>query len=82
MASALVSDPDVDECAERPAVCDGPVVCENTIGSYKCVCPPGYRGNSTHCEGKLLVPLSVKSDPEWNNIHRSKNVVCVLSLPR
>ncbi|TMS19921.1 Signal peptide, CUB and EGF-like domain-containing protein 1 [Larimichthys crocea] len=41
---------DVDECAESPAVCDGQGVCENTLGSYKCVCRPGYRGNGTHCE--------------------------------
>uniref|UniRef100_A0A3Q4A914 EGF-like domain-containing protein n=1 Tax=Mola mola TaxID=94237 RepID=A0A3Q4A914_MOLML len=67
-SSLLVSDPDVDECVERPAVCDGPVVCENTMGSYKCVCPPGYRGNGSHCEGKLLVPPPIKNDPEWNNV--------------
>ncbi|CAF95845.1 unnamed protein product, partial [Tetraodon nigroviridis] len=41
----------VDECLESPAVCgDGPALCENTLGSYKCVCPAGYQGNGTHCE--------------------------------
>lgn len=51
--------PDVDECTESPAVCDGRGVCENTLGSYKCVCRPGYRGNGTHCEGKQLAPTSL-----------------------
>lgn len=40
-------------------MCGGQGVCENTLGSYKCVCPPGYQGNGTHCEGKQLVPMSL-----------------------
>ncbi|MEQ2215289.1 hypothetical protein XENOCAPTIV_030157 [Xenoophorus captivus] len=36
---------------ESPGLCDGQGVCENTLGSYKCICQPGYRGNGTHCEG-------------------------------
>ena len=43
---------DVDECTERPDVCVGQGVCENTLGSYRCVCQPGYKGNGTHCEGQ------------------------------
>lgn len=38
-------------------------MCENTLGGYKCVCEPGYRGNGTHCEGKQSssdVPSSKK----------------------
>lgn len=60
--------PDVDECLEGPAVCgDGPGVCENTLGSYKCACPAGYRGNGTHCEGSSLafVSVHVKIGPLW-----------------
>lgn len=51
--------PDVDECTESPAVCDGQGVCENTLGSFKCICRPGYRGNGTHCEGKQLLLTSL-----------------------
>ncbi|XP_012942941.1 hemicentin-1 [Aplysia californica] len=34
---------DRDECAEGRAVCQHN--CTNTMGSYKCSCPPGYRLN-------------------------------------
>lgn len=56
----FVSVPDVDECIESPVACDGRSVCENTLGSYECVCRPGYRGNGTHCEGKQLVLTSLR----------------------
>ena len=34
---------DVDECKQRPSPCQHE--CENTFGSYKCSCPPGYKLN-------------------------------------
>ena len=33
---------DFDECTQSP--CGELFVCENTIGSYKCNCRPGYKG--------------------------------------
>lgn len=45
--------PDIDECVELEDVCTNQGECENTFGSYKCVCTHGYRGNGTHCTGKL-----------------------------
>lgn len=50
-SSSSSSTADVDECLESPELCDGQAVCENTLGSYKCVCQAGYRGNGSHCEG-------------------------------
>lgn len=35
---------DVDECLFERAVCMFGGVCTNTIGSFKCVCPPGRSG--------------------------------------
>ena len=35
---------DVDECLLEKAVCMFGGVCSNTIGSFKCVCPPGRSG--------------------------------------
>lgn len=45
------SPPDVDECAsaEEP-VCTGvQEVCENTEGSYRCVCASGHVRRDGHC---------------------------------
>lgn len=45
---------DVNECAQSPAVC--PVgECVNALGSYRCVCPPGYRSSNqqTSCQGDV-----------------------------
>ena len=34
---------DVDECVEQQGLCPRPGTCKNTHGSFKCVCPRGYR---------------------------------------
>lgn len=57
--SLFCSATDVDECSESPELCDGQSVCENTLGSYECVCQPGYQGNGTHCKGKQSVLTSL-----------------------
>ena len=45
---------DVNEC--RKEVCKFPSLCRNTVGSYMCDCPDGYklrgRKNSGRCIGK------------------------------
>lgn len=47
------SSADIDECDMSMFSCIPEARCENTIGSYMCVCLPGYSGNGTVCEGKL-----------------------------
>lgn len=76
----LVSVPDVDECVESPVLCEGQGLCENTLGSYKCVCPPGYRGNGTHCEGKQLVLMSLHGKFWFLWMRSSYSCACVLIL--
>ncbi|XP_071430396.1 hemicentin-2 [Pithys albifrons albifrons] len=34
---------DVDECTEGSHVCRYNQLCQNTAGTYRCTCPPGYR---------------------------------------
>lgn len=45
--------PDIDECASAGA-CQAERVCVNTIGSFRCDCPPGYRtaGLGRQCRGE------------------------------
>ena len=44
---------DVDECSDGVAECDINSECMDTVGSYNCLCRPGYTGDGrTHCSGK------------------------------
>ena len=40
---------DVDECAEGSRDCDVNAYCNNTIGSYTCMCKATYFGNGKNC---------------------------------
>ena len=44
---------DIDECVEIPEICKNGQ-CQNTFGSYICVCPLGYRLDYTlqECVGR------------------------------
>ncbi|XP_018580545.2 latent-transforming growth factor beta-binding protein 1 isoform X3 [Scleropages formosus] len=51
LSSARDQCDDVDECKETPEVCGSGGVCINILGSYRCVCSPGFHtGNNSHCE--------------------------------
>lgn len=39
--------PDIDECAEGSHACRYNQLCQNTAGTYRCVCPPGYHSLGT-----------------------------------
>ncbi|KAH9523902.1 hypothetical protein Btru_047362 [Bulinus truncatus] len=42
---------DVDECLMQPPPCGNNAVCENTPGSYECLCGQGFeKFNDTHCD--------------------------------
>ena len=49
---------DIDECQEDNA-CDENAVCENTVGSFDCICKPGYTGPP--CIGMVFLILTVMS---------------------
>ena len=46
---------DVDECAEGTDDChrESNATCEDTDGSFMCMCRDGFSGNGTSCEGNL-----------------------------
>ena len=49
----------MDECQDGTDQC-GPVgTCHNTLGSYECVCPRGYKRDETgtKCIGQYLIFL-------------------------
>ena len=44
---------DVNECLGNSHDCDVLATCNNTFGSYKCLCSAGYTGNGTVCTGEV-----------------------------
>ena len=40
---------DINECSSNP--CHGNATCNNTAGSYMCVCDSGYSGDGFNCSG-------------------------------
>ena len=47
---------DINECYQSIDYCPHPKsYCNNTVGSFQCLCGSGYTGNGTVCEGKRAV---------------------------
>ena len=64
ICTLLHHDIDIDECEEAALdgmqLCMTPMMCENTIGNFDCVCPPGSEpfNNGTMCrEGPYHIAL-------------------------
>jgi hypothetical protein len=57
---------DINECAQNPNICQNGA-CENMIGTYRCICNPGFEVDETgkicsdinECEVEQLVSLVV-----------------------
>ena len=43
---------DINECDEKTHNCIDNAHCENTDGSFHCVCNTGFSGDGTTCDGK------------------------------
>lgn len=49
-----MGDLDINECAQNPGVCENGA-CENMIGSYRCICNPGFQLDTT---GKRCIDIN------------------------
>ena len=46
---------DINECSVSPSVCDVNANCQNNVGSYVCLCKPGFSGNGKTCKGTKII---------------------------
>ena len=55
--------PDENECVGSTHTCDATTICNNTVGSYRCICMSGYTENGASCIREYLTEhvLSGKS---------------------
>ena len=44
---------DIDECVATPGKCHKEATCNNTHGSYVCICKPGFIGDGRNCTGTV-----------------------------
>lgn len=66
----MVDFSDVNECAADVGLCPTPGKCINTLGSYKCVCPRGFRVDSTgtYCTDQDECLDDTKCDANCQNL--------------
>ena len=63
---------DIDECQLGTYSCHDTQVCENTQGSYKCVCPPGFKPSEADPENKCEItecPTGYKRKANYEEIN-------------
>ena len=46
---------DINECADGTSNCSADAMCDNTEGSYRCKCKPGFTGDGRTCKGKTVL---------------------------
>nr|VZI43207.1 unnamed protein product [Spirometra erinaceieuropaei] len=73
---------DIDECATGLAKCGLNMHCENTIGSYRCLCQRGYKNvNDTACvdidECKVFSSVESCADPRARCVNTAGSYKCI-----
>ena len=53
----LIFNIDINECTANPSICHSLAVCKNTLGSYICQCPKGYKlgYDQFTCVGEYII---------------------------
>ena len=53
---------DINECGEAGMHrCDPNATCVNNIGSYDCMCDPGYTGDGFNCTSRILIIVCISA---------------------
>ena len=67
---------DIDECDQVGHNCDKNATCNNTIGSFECICDDGFTGNGTNCDGKSLNTSRQTNNCQCTDCHINNVVGC------
>ena len=72
--SILLSTADINECLEavmeRQVLCQMPQLCQNTLGSFSCICPPGTIVVNNTCVGMCSdVQVDVQVDAPVDSLY-------------
>lgn len=51
---------DIDECSRNRTLCGDEMYCENTEGSFECLCRPGFANITGNCE-------SIQGNPVYDS---------------
>ena len=60
-----ISFTDENECNATTYPCHEDAFCNNTIGSFECICEDGFEGNETYCAGLFK---AIDRHPSKNSI--------------
>ncbi|XP_040270594.1 adhesion G protein-coupled receptor E3-like [Bufo bufo] len=61
---------DIDECTDVPGICGSNLICNNTLGSYHCICDIGFTYISDTCEDAQF------QNPQSSSRGQHQNTVC------
>nr|XP_003227637.2 PREDICTED: nidogen-2 [Anolis carolinensis] len=68
---------DINECAAGISRCSPESVCVNTVGSYRCECPPGYELAADRATCLVVVPPSNPCEDGTHNCATADRARCV-----
>ena len=70
---------DVNECADGTSNCSADAMCNNTKGSYRCKCKPGFTGDGRTCKGKTE-PIVSESNVNQLDTEKCKYMLFLIGI--
>lgn len=66
---------DIDECTTNFHSCDVNAICQNTVGSYSCICKAGYIGDGKKCNGNYRLFVHFHYLNQFKNNEKGNSAV-------
>ena len=68
---------DINECVHGLHKCSSDAFCNDTKGSYNCICNHGFTGNGRECKGRCWISLQISDKKKLtfaNHAQRNGNL--------